>query len=77
MTLCNCCTKLLDNANWRKYILSNHSCMFCDVPYHIAEFSFIDKLEVGKKATICGIPFIKVDNDSLLNLSRLYQSENI
>lgn len=71
MTLCKSCTYLLRNSNWRKYILTNYSCRFCDVPYNMKELiDFVDKLEIGEKATICGVPFIKVNNNTLVNLSR-------
>mgnify|MGYP003290384007 CR=1 FL=1 len=35
MTLCKSCNKLIDLHSWRKYIMTNHTCNFCDMP-HIA-----------------------------------------
>lgn len=76
MTLCNCCEKLLSNHNWRRYIRTNHQCNFCDVPELISEINdLVEVLKVGEKATICGISFIKVDDNILLNLNELDKDE--
>lgn len=76
MTLCNSCEKLLKNSNWRRYIRNNHTCNFCDVPELISEINdLVEVLKVGETASICGIKFLKIDDNILLNLDEFNKIE--
>ena len=47
MSLCKSCNALLDLHSWRKYIMTNHQCNFCDMPMFASEIEI--RLENDKR----------------------------